>query len=103
MKNICQGTYSIMPLFCEISFFPPQNIGIPRIYRAKSHQGPERLELPTQGRIQRAYSQCGEVPITLPPLKTSPHGGRRQQSQKFCHQLLLRRRLAIYRVVIRKL
>ena len=48
--------------------------GVPRIYRAKSHQGPERLELPSnQGRIQRAYSQCGEVPITLPPLK-SPHG-----------------------------
>ena len=46
---------------------------VPRIYRAKSHAGSERLELPMPGRIQRAYSHCTEVPITLTPLK-SPHG-----------------------------
>ena len=56
--------------------------------RAHSQQGPERLELPmlSEGRMQRAYSQEGEVPIVLQPL-TSPHGGgkTRVKSQFLIH------------------
>lgn len=51
-----------------------QHPGSPRIFRAHSHQGPERLELPCHGRITRALSHQGEVPILLPPLKKAPHG-----------------------------
>lgn len=49
---------------------------VPRMYRAHSQQGSERLELPTipsQGRMTRAYSHEGEVPVVLQPLM-SPHG-----------------------------
>ena len=45
---------------------------MPRMYRAHSQQGSERLELPN--RMQRAYSHEGEVPCTLQPLSSSPHG-----------------------------
>lgn len=55
----------------------------PRMYRAHSQQGAERLELPTmnssttpsaaQGRMQRAYSHEGPVPVVIQPLM-SPHG-----------------------------
>ena len=45
---------------------------MPRMYRAHSQQGSERLELPS--RMQRAYSHEGEVPCTLQPLSSSPHG-----------------------------
>ena len=52
--------------------------------RAHSQQGPERLELPllsSEGRMQRAYSHEGEVPIVQQPL-ASPHGGKSQELSK---------------------
>jgi len=56
---------------------------LPRMYRVESQQSQsERLELPllsSEGRIQRAYSHDGEIPIVLQPRTgntlTSPHTG----------------------------
>ena len=59
---------------------PPGGATVPqRMYRAHSQQGPERLELPivTQGRIQRAYSHQGDVPIVLPTNSGSAHGSQK--------------------------
>ena len=58
---------------------PPSSSTTSRMTRAHSQQGPERLELPivTQGRIQRAYSHQGEVPIVLPTSSNSAHGSQK--------------------------
>lgn len=63
------------------SCLPPASVSTisTRMSRAHSQQGPERLELPivTQGRIQRAYSHQGDVPIVLPTSSNSASGSQK--------------------------